>query len=375
MTKWINKDLKYLEHAIADEWVDYYPSNMHDVGNKPVVMKMREAVPRFRGPSGTGLPRYMQIRLSVKGWKTLERDLFPYDRTADSHYLPSSMWTEEHWIDQCISEEDDVDNFYRVNQWNMLLIGEAGTGIFLHHDHLAASSWQGHVSGRKAWVICPYDQKPFLHAKLHPWSVDYNKEPQYAKAYCGRVLAHPGELLYYPAYWWHSTKMLDPLTIGVTGLMVGVEDSRNDIAFEVHDQFFKDLMIKCNKPGEDISLKWPGAAPPISKGVCAALPMCLELWRAKAQALGLSVYTTKDPYANHLAKARLFEGGNQLEKALASYRAAVKLDSNNLDTWRALVALLDRKDFPPQTGASLESNQKLRKIAQQRLAKAAEREL
>ena len=38
-----------------------------------------------------------------------------------------------------------------------------------------------------------------------------------------QVTAQPGELLYYPAYWWHQTKCLDTPTIGVTGLMVGVE--------------------------------------------------------------------------------------------------------------------------------------------------------
>ena len=33
----------------------------------------------------------------------------------------------------------------------------------------------------------------------------------------------PGEVLYYPAYWWHQTKCLDETVIGITGLMVGTE--------------------------------------------------------------------------------------------------------------------------------------------------------
>jgi hypothetical protein len=34
-----------------------------------------------------------------------------------------------------------------------LLIGEKGTGIFFHNDHLAAASWQANIVGRKRWVL------------------------------------------------------------------------------------------------------------------------------------------------------------------------------------------------------------------------------
>ena len=67
-----------------------------------------------------------------------------------------------------------IDNFFRVNQWNFLLIGETGTGIFFHKDHLAAASWQAAVVGRKRWILCPYDQNHLLSEELFTFKPDYS---------------------------------------------------------------------------------------------------------------------------------------------------------------------------------------------------------
>ena len=77
----------------------------------------------------------------------------------------------------------------------------------------------------------------------------------------------PGEILYYPAYWWHQTKCLDTPTIGLTGLMVGVENTRHDLEWpKVHEQFYQDIKHKCGncwdkkdktkRICDDISQQW-----------------------------------------------------------------------------------------------------------------------
>ena len=55
----------------------------------------------------------------------------------------------------------------------------------------------------------------------------------------------PGEVLYYPAYWWHQTKCLDETVIGITGLMVGTELRRDDLRRLPHEEFYLDLRQKC----------------------------------------------------------------------------------------------------------------------------------
>ena len=158
-------------------------------------------------------------------------------------------------------DADAIDNFFRVNQWNFLLIGEKGTGIFFHKDHLAAASWQAAVVGRKKWILCPFTENNLLSSTLSDkslhlaspllpfapcpshyldadtrWLVSvclscvclqqplvtnnqpssstaadvFTFKPQYntpqgrnfAKARCGSVIVRPGEILYYPSYWW-----------------------------------------------------------------------------------------------------------------------------------------------------------------------------
>lgn len=289
----------------------------------------------------SGMPRYMQYRLSLQGWHTLEEDLFsPIINTTEGdkinkkdevinsvqrrRYLPSVLWTEADWIG-CFGTDDVIDNFYRTNQWNMLLIGEVGTGIFFHHDHLAAASWSAQVVGRKEWIICPFNQSYLLNNDIFTFSPDYNHSPQFADALCGRTIVKAGELLYYPAYWWHQTKCLDRPTIGITGLMVGIEHDRKDIAQLsktqtendglVHLKFLRDMQLKCSncwpkdlaqchgdfkscRKCEDISMKWPGAAPPVAHQMCAALPKCYALWDKHYR--GLNVTTHADSMKQEL---------------------------------------------------------------------------
>ena len=192
----------HLEAKIANEWVDYYPKNMYNVGSKPYLHKFPKAKELFEPPSKH--PRYLQLRLGYTGWSRLMEDMKP---------LPDSMWTEKDWIQQCMPNTEDIDNFYRVNQWNMLLIGEVGTGIFFHHDHLAASSWQAHVVGRKRWIMCPFDDTDYLSTDIFAFEPDYDEHPEFAQALCANVVVEPGEILYYPAYWWHQV-VVDPNILG-----------------------------------------------------------------------------------------------------------------------------------------------------------------
>ena len=134
-----------------------------------------------------------------------------------------------------------------------------------------------------------------LNEKLFTLKPDYStpEGKKFAKAHCGDVTVGPGEIIYYPSYWWHQTQCLDTPTVGMTGLMVGVEEDRRDLRFSrVHEQFKNDLRFKCKKcwkmdgsterTCDDISEKWPGAAPPPSFDWCHNyLDDCYKLWDSK----------------------------------------------------------------------------------------------
>lgn len=293
----INWTLDYLTKKIPFEWVDYYPKNMDDVGSKPFLFKFDRAVQEFQHPREipSQLPKYMQIRLSLRGWKRLKKDFTPKP-------LPEVFWDDDEWISKCMQKDSQVDkpainNFFVTNQWKFLLIGEKGTTMFFHKDGTAASSWQVQLVGKKRWTLCPNTESRYLDPHLDTYNPDYSRFPQFAKAQCGQVTVSPGELLYYPAYWWHHTLQLETPSISYTGALVGVEADRSDLGADrkPHTRFYADLQEKCAKcwrkgvkerQCEDISLRWAGAAPPPLRVVCDEyLPKCLQLWSEHAKAL------------------------------------------------------------------------------------------
>jgi len=291
----MNWTLKKLKKKIPFEWVDYYKESLPTVGHKPYLFRLKEAVNMFKEKSE--YPRYMQIRLSLGGWQQLQGDLDPMP-------LPDVFWSDDLWAKDCMKTDkgttDDpaVDNFYRTNQWKFLLIGEKGSSMFFHKDHLAASSWQAQLVGRKQWTICPNTESHLLRPEIDTYNPDYRQHPWFAMALCGQVTVNPGDFLYYPAYFWHHARQLDTPTIAYTGLLVGNEAERSDLGGmerRVHKQMYQDLREKCSKCWsqgkkerhcEDISVKWPGAAPPPLRRVCDMyLKRCFRLWDEHAKYL------------------------------------------------------------------------------------------
>eukprot|EP00927_Polykrikos_kofoidii_P003764 TRINITY_DN11518_c0_g1_i2.p1 TRINITY_DN11518_c0_g1~~TRINITY_DN11518_c0_g1_i2.p1 ORF type:complete len:416 (+),score=71.86 TRINITY_DN11518_c0_g1_i2:35-1249(+) len=287
MEKWGKK--------INFEWVDFYHNNMADVGSKPHLYKFKDALPLFNQKADK--PRYMQLRLSLRGWRRLEKHMSPKP-------VPDLFWSDEEWISDCMQKDgkpdsEAIDNFFTTNQWKFLLIGEKGTSMFFHKDGTASSSWQAQLRGRKRWTLCPNSESHLLDNHLDTFSEKGQRDPKFSKAFCGQTVVEQGELLYYPGYWWHHTLQLDTPSIAYTGALVGTEMPRDDVGGDrrPHAAFFRDISAKCEKcwkPGQpertcdDISLKWPGAAPPPLRIVCDTyLPRCFEAWDAHAATLGV----------------------------------------------------------------------------------------
>ena len=99
-----------------------------------------------------------------------------------------------------------------------------------------------------------------------------------------------GEILYYPAYFFHQTRCLDELVIGVTGLMVGTEEKRDDLRRLPHEEFYLDIKQKCSRCWDKQSSErtchdgengWFGDA--IDRTICESyLDRCARLWHEHA---------------------------------------------------------------------------------------------
>jgi len=301
-----NWTLDYLAKRIPFEWVDFYDKNMADPGSKPFLLKFKEALPMFQHK--VGIPRYMQLRLSLRGWKRLRKDFEPLPD-------PDVFWSDEEWISKCMAKADGkadleaIDNFYTTVQWKFLLIGEKGTSMFLHKDGTASSSWQAQIIGQKKWTLCPNTESHFLDIQIDTFGEKDLTHSSFSKAYCGQVVAEEGDMLYYPGYWWHHTLQLKTPSVAYTGALVGTEAERDDIGRDkrAHASFLRDMEGKCRKcwkegkaerQCEDISLQWPGAAPPMLRVLCEDyFYRCFKLWDEHAKTLNVKKKVKTQPNA------------------------------------------------------------------------------
>ena len=120
--------------------------------------------------------------------------------------------------------------------WRWLLAGPPGSGTPVHQDPWGYSSWNASCFGVKRWVLFPPEVS---HATLHPprrdlvgrafaWAFGHEL-PRSAAGFMDEVLPSlrlaglghvellqgPGEVVAFPAGWWHAVVNLTP-TIAVT---------------------------------------------------------------------------------------------------------------------------------------------------------------
>ena len=98
-----------------------------------------------------------------------------------------------------------------------LFIGGAGSAFpVLHYDSAGTHAFLMQIYGRKEFVLYPPDQEIFMypvpgtenHSLVNVAHPDLTKYPLFAKAIPVRFVLEPGEMLFVPSHWWHTTRML-----------------------------------------------------------------------------------------------------------------------------------------------------------------------
>ena len=102
-----------------------------------------------------------------------------------------------------------------------LYIGGAGAVFpMLHYDNLHTHAFLMQICGSKEYIVFSPDQSGFMYplagsgsnksAVDDPEHPDLGRFPLFAQAVPSRCVLRAGEMLFVPAGWWHSARILEP---------------------------------------------------------------------------------------------------------------------------------------------------------------------
>jgi histone arginine demethylase JMJD6 len=136
---------------------------------------------------------------------------------ADIQPLPP--YFEPNWLPERFALKRVEHVLNRGSEIELYIGGKGGAFPVLHYDGAGTHAFLMQIYGRKKFIIYPPDQEPFLYPS--PSRVNFSlindverpdlvRFPLFAKAVPITFILEPGELVFVPSHWWHTTKMLTP---------------------------------------------------------------------------------------------------------------------------------------------------------------------
>jgi len=153
--------------------------------------------------------RYLTNANIAKYFPQLKSDVEPYCNYglpdwSSSPYLPKDIGFHNYLVE--------------------LLLGGESSGFPLHYDRGNMHAYLCQIAGRKKAVLLPPSEAKYVYpiqgninvSSINDiWNPDYEKYPLLKQAKSFHVTLEPGDILYIPERWWHSTYNID-VSIGVT---------------------------------------------------------------------------------------------------------------------------------------------------------------
>ena len=82
--------------------------------------------------------------------------------------VPDWFRTDAAWLPECLEPDamsastatvdvniSPIGNFMASQHWSVVSMGTNGSGMFLHADSIATSTYHLQIAGRKKWFVCP----------------------------------------------------------------------------------------------------------------------------------------------------------------------------------------------------------------------------
>ncbi|PKM08451.1 MAG: hypothetical protein CVV14_04130 [Gammaproteobacteria bacterium HGW-Gammaproteobacteria-4] len=130
-----------------------------------------------------------------------------------SDISPAVCYSRADWLSSRLMPK----NWPRPHHLNQFFMSGTGTKIPLHYDDWMTHNVVSNLIGEKEFLLFDPDQgqylypsdKAYLVSKIpDPFAVDLAQFPAFALARQVRVALGPGESLFVPCGWWHTTRTL-----------------------------------------------------------------------------------------------------------------------------------------------------------------------
>jgi hypothetical protein len=250
---------------LANETADFYPESMVEHTVHPFLLPFGRALQELLAPSQDyATPqsprggRYLHLNMGNALWRNYLAALAPAA-------VPAHLDTADAWLAAGLGEPLASD-FAIGNHWRMLLIGSEGAGMFSHQDILKTASYQLQLAGVKTWHICAPSESPHLSVDMDMFAPDYARFPRALAASCYLDAARPGDVVFYPADYWHQT-LNTPAAPG--GLSLALTDTLVDASN--YERVTAGLRDKCKAPT-------PFNRGGMTQAVCDRMPALERVW-------------------------------------------------------------------------------------------------
>lgn len=151
---------------------------------------------------------YFRNRVLYDVFPSLKPDIEP----LPEYFLPN--WLPERYL---VKRVNEVLN--RGAALEIYIGGKGGSFPVVHYDGAGTHAFLMQVYGRKQFILYSPEQERFLYPSPEKKNLslinsvdrpDLARFPLFAQAVATTLVLEPGELLFVPSHWWHTTKMLSP---------------------------------------------------------------------------------------------------------------------------------------------------------------------
>lgn len=166
-------------------------------------------------------------------------DKFLPELNADLHPVPD--YFQPNWLEGPLAKP--LDSRLHSGRFELYIGGTGGRFPVLHYDTWHIYTLLSQIYGVKRYLLFAPDQAAFLYprgnqSQVDPDNPDLQKFPLFARATPVSCDLQPGEILFVPPGWWHTTRILTP-SITVSASRVNASNWRD---------FSHDLKAKAPAP-------------------------------------------------------------------------------------------------------------------------------